>query len=169
MWIAAIVSKHLLNAAMYMVNRSIHTPVVLHLPFIFNLQSSIKNQLCFSFSFSPSLSLWFSYLGNDVAWHPDGSLIAIGLSNSQIKIFDRRAAKLIQLYNVHLEAVNSIAFHPSGNIMITGSDDGSTKVLDLLEGRPIYTLVGHDDAVTAVAFSSDGNDFATASKDKQVS
>lgn len=110
----------------------------------------------------------FLCLGNDVAWHPDGSLIAIALSNRQIKIFDRRAAKLIQLYNVHLEAVNSIAFHPSGNVMITGSDDGSTKVLDLLEGRPIYTLVGHDDAVTAVAFSGDGNDFATASKDKQV-
>lgn len=109
-----------------------------------------------------------AHLGNDVAWHPDGSLVAIALSNSQIKIFDRRAAKLIQLYNVHLEAVNSIAFHPSGNVMITGSDDGSTKVLDLLEGRPIYTLVGHDDAVTAVAFSGDGNDFATASKDKQV-
>lgn len=107
-------------------------------------------------------------LGNDVAWHPDGSLIAIALSNSQIKIFDRRAAKLIQLYNVHLEAVNSIAFHPSGNVLITGSDDGSTKVLDLLEGRPIYTLVGHDDAVTAVAFSNDGSDFATASRDKQV-
>lgn len=107
-------------------------------------------------------------IGNDVQWHPDGSLIAIALSNNQIKIFDRRACKLIQLYNVHLNAVNSIAFHPSGNLMITGSDDGSTKVLDLLEGRPIYTLVGHDDAVTAVAFSNDGNDFATASKDKQV-
>lgn len=103
-----------------------------------------------------------------MAWHPDGSLIAIALSNSQIKIFDRRACKLIQLYNVHLDAVNSIAFHPSGNLMITASEDGSTKVLDLLEGRPIYTLVGHDDAVTAVAFSGDGSNFATASKDKQV-
>lgn len=104
-----------------------------------------------------------------MAWHPDGSLVAVALSNSQIKIFDRRACKLIQLYNVHLDAVNSIAFHPSGNLMITGSEDGSTKVLDLLEGRPIYTLVGHDDAVTAVTFSGDGSDFATASKDKQVS
>lgn len=104
-----------------------------------------------------------------MAWHPDGSLIAIALKNSQIKIYDRRACKLIQLYNVHLDAVNSIAFHPSGNLMITGSEDGSTKVLDLLEGRPIYTLVGHDDAVTAVAFSGDGNNFATAGKDKQVS
>lgn len=104
-----------------------------------------------------------------MAWHPDGSLVAVALSNCQIKIFDRRAYKLIQLYNVHLDAVNSIAFHPSGNLMITGSEDGSTKVLDLLEGRPIYTLVGHDDAVTAVAFSGDGSDFATASKDKQVS
>lgn len=106
--------------------------------------------------------------GNDVAWHPDGSVVATALSNNQIKIFDRRASKLIQLYNVHLDAVNSIAFHPSGNLMITGSEDGSIKVLDLLEGRPIYTLVGHDDAVTAVAFSGDGNNFATAGKDKQV-
>lgn len=124
-----------------------------------------------------AISIWsvieirsfFSRKGNDVAWHPDGLLVAVALSNNHIKIFDRRANKLIQLYNVHLDAVNSIAFHPSGNLMITGSEDGSTKVLDLLEGRPIYTLVGHDDAVTAVAFSGDGNNFATASKDKQVS
>lgn len=106
--------------------------------------------------------------GNDVAWHPDGSLVAVGLSNNQIKIFDRRTNKLIQLYNVHLDAVNSIAFHPTGNFMITGSDDGSTKVLDLLEGRPVYTLVGHDDAVTSVTFSGDGENFATAGRDKQV-
>lgn len=105
---------------------------------------------------------------NDVAWHPDGSLVAIALSNNRIKIYDRRVHKLIQMYNVHVGAVNSIAFHPSGHLMITGSDDGSSKVLDLLEGRPVYTLVGHDDAVTAVAFSGDGTKFATAGKDKQV-
>lgn len=105
---------------------------------------------------------------NDVAWHPEGLLVAIALTNNCIKIFDRRVHKLIQMYNVHSGAVNSIAFHPSGNLMITGSDDGSTKVLDLLEGRPVYTLVGHDDAVTAVTFSGDGSKFATAGKDKQV-
>lgn len=106
--------------------------------------------------------------GTEVAWHPDGTLIAIALTNNRIKIYDRRNHRLIQLYSVHLGAVNSIAFHPHGNLMITGSEDGSTKILDLLEGRPVYTLVGHDDAVTAVAFSSDGSHFATGSKDKQV-
>lgn len=105
---------------------------------------------------------------NDVAWHPEGALVAVALSNNCIKIYDRRIHKLIQMYSVHAGAVNSIAFHPSGHLMITGSDDGSTKVLDLLEGRPVYTLVGHDDAVTAVTFSGDGTKFATAGKDKQV-
>lgn len=105
---------------------------------------------------------------NDVAWHPDGALVACALSNNCIKIYDRRMNKLIQMYNVHAGAVNSIAFHPSGSLMITGSDDGTTKVLDLLEGRPVFTLVGHDDAVTSVAFSGDGSNFATAGKDKQV-
>lgn len=106
--------------------------------------------------------------GTQVAWHPDGVLVAIALSNYQIKIYDRRVHKLIQMYSVHLGPVNSIAFHPDGNLMITGSDDGSSKILDLLEGRPVYTLVAHDDGVSSVAFSGDGSHFATGGRDKQV-
>lgn len=50
--------------------------------------------------------------GNDIAWHPDGSIIAVALNNSKIKIFDRRTNKLIQLYNVHLDGVRN-TFHLS--------------------------------------------------------
>lgn len=153
----ASVCKHFPNVVMCMVS--------------WNKKKKVSINFRFSYYSINIIKIWlfWTFIGNDVQWHPDGSLVAVALSNSQIKIYDRRANKLIQLYNVHLDGVNSIAFHPSGTLMITGSEDGSTKVLDLLEGRPIYTLVGHDDAVTAVAFSGDGSNFATASKDKQAS
>lgn len=108
-------------------------------------------------------------LGRKVAWHPDGNIVAIALTNNRIKIYDIRAKKLIQLYHIHSECVNSISFHPSGNYLLSGSDDKTMKILDLLEGRPIYTLTGHFGKVTAVTFSHDGNYFATGGQDKQVS
>jgi len=103
-----------------------------------------------------------------LAWHPDGTLIAVGLDNNRVKIYDIKMQKLIQYYRVNESAINSIDFHPSGNYMIVASDDGKLKILDLLEGRQIYTITGHTGGVTAVKFSKDGQHFASGGDDKHI-
>lgn len=103
-----------------------------------------------------------------LAWHPDGTLLAVATTNNRVRIYDIRTRNLIQMYDVHTDAVNQIDFHPSGNFMVTVSDDGTTKILDLLEGRPIFTVKGHTKQVTAAQFSKDGKIFATGSKDNEV-
>ncbi len=105
---------------------------------------------------------------NHLAWHPDGTLIAVATTNNRVRIYDIRTRNLIQMYDVHSAAVNQIDFHPSGNFMLSVSDDGSTKILDLLEGRPIFTIKGHAKQVTTVQFSKDGKIFATGGKDNEV-
>lgn len=115
-------------------------------------------------SFSDSKGHGYQHL----AWHPDGTLIAVGTTNNRVRIYDIRNRNLIQMYDVHAAAVNQIDFHPSGNFMLSVSDDGTTKILDLLEGRPIFTIKGHAKQVTAVQFSKDGKIFATGGKDSEV-
>ncbi|XP_036341866.1 POC1 centriolar protein homolog, partial [Rhagoletis pomonella] len=88
-------------------------------------------------------------MGRQLAWHPDGDLVALALSFNRIA-----ESELIQLYKVQSAPVNDVAFHP--------------MEICLLEGRPIYSLTGHTDKVCAVAFSSDGRHFASAGEDRQI-
>lgn len=107
--------------------------------------------------------------GTNLAWYLDGTMVAVALSYGRTKIYDIRAQKLVQLYEVHAGgSVNDVAFHPSGNYLATVGDDKTLKILDVLEGRPIFTLLGHTDSVNAVAWSKDGDMFATGGNDKQV-
>ncbi|XP_036320410.1 POC1 centriolar protein homolog [Rhagoletis pomonella] len=78
-------------------------------------------------------------MGRQLAWHPDGNLVALALSCNRVKIFDIAEGELIQLYQVHSSPENDVAFHPGGNFLVTGGDDDKITLLDLLEGRPIYT------------------------------
>ena len=106
---------------------------------------------------------------NSVMFHPSGSCIAAGNSDSTIKIWDIRINKLLQHYQTHTDEVNSVCFHPSGNLLISASSDSTLKIFDLLEGRLIYTLHGHQPKkAVAVAFSHCGEFFASGGADNQL-
>jgi len=80
---------------------------------------------------------------NSVAFHPSGTFIAAGSTDSTVKIWDIRTNKLIQHYTSHTQAINSVSFHPCGNYLLTASNDSTLKIFDLLEGKIFYTLHGH--------------------------
>ena len=105
---------------------------------------------------------------NSVAFHPSGSFIAAGGTDSTLKVYDIRTNKLVQHYTSHAQSVNSVSFHPSGNYLLTASADSTLKVFDLLEGKIFYTLHGHQGQAMAVAFSKGGDYFASAGHDEQV-
>jgi len=102
-------------------------------------------------------------------FHPSGTCIAAGNSDSTIKIWDIRINKLLQHYQTHTDEVNSVCLHPSGNLLISASSDSTLKLFDLLEGRLIYTLHGHQPKkAVAVAFSYCGEYFASGGADNQL-
>jgi WD40 repeat protein len=105
---------------------------------------------------------------NSVAFHPSGTFVAAGGTDSTVKVWDIRTNKLIQHYASHSQPINCVAFHPCGNYLLTASNDSTLKIFDLLEGKIFYTLHGHQGAALAVSFSKNGDYFASAGNDEQV-
>merc|ERR1719232_966311 len=94
--------------------------------------------------------------GQHLDWHPSGSCLGVGTSDSKVKVFDVRCMKLQQQYSVHEAPVNQVSFHPSGNYLVSASQDETIRIYDLLAVKPICTLYGHDKSVSAVTFSPQG-------------
>ena len=108
-----------------------------------------------------------------VAFSPDGSKLASGSLDNDIKIWDGTAAANtstpIATLSGHSNGVRTVAYHPSGTKIASGSDDTTIKIWDATvtanTSTPIATISAHSALIHSVAFSPNGSKIASASKD----
>jgi len=111
--------------------------------------------------------------GFDLAFHPDGRLLAIPGTDNSIQIWEASASheKPVLTLRGHQHRVLSLMFSPDGRRLASASEDKTVKVWDItagLEGRePVFTLC-HPQPVIGVAFSADGRLLASASGEKDT-
>lgn len=107
----------------------------------------------------------------DVAFSPDGSMLASGSADNSIRIWNPHATteseKLIAILP-YKESVYTVAFSPDNRLLAGGSGDGTIQVWDAGTGDRIYEFKGHTDSVWAVDFSPDRTNLASASLDGSV-
>jgi WD40 repeat protein len=63
-----------------------------------------------------------------IAWSPDGSRIAGGISDNTIRIWDVATGNLIQTLAGHTGEVNSIAWNATTGQIASGSSDGTIRI-----------------------------------------
>ena len=103
----------------------------------------------------------------DVAFSPDGSMLATGSLDDTTRLWDARSGKLLQRLE-HDGPVLSLAFSPDGSMLATGSEDNMARLWDVRTGKKLHKLE-HDDWVDTLAFSPDGSKLATGSLDNTTS
>jgi WD40 repeat protein/class 3 adenylate cyclase len=102
------------------------------------------------------------------AYSPDGKLIAVGLRNGTIPVWDAASGMKRMTLRGHEGSVHKIAFSPDGTKLVSASNDWTAKIWDVQTGSSLLTLIGHDERVSSVAWSPDGKLVATGGLDSTV-
>ncbi len=102
---------------------------------------------------------------HDVAFSPDGSLIAAASSDQTVRVWEAATGICRATLRGHGKLVGAVAFSPDGSLIATGSDDHTARTWDTATWTHRTTFNGHEDWVRSVEFSPDGSLIATASKD----
>ncbi|HJQ40031.1 MAG TPA: CHAT domain-containing protein [Thermoanaerobaculia bacterium] len=100
-----------------------------------------------------------------VSYSPDGTLIAAGDDNGNVRLFSASNGELRVSCGGHADTVASISFDAGGRVMASGSYDNTIRLWDPSDGSCKDILLGHDGWVYAVAVSPDGRRLVSGSED----
>ncbi|KDN43054.1 hypothetical protein RSAG8_06377, partial [Rhizoctonia solani AG-8 WAC10335] len=105
-----------------------------------------------------------------IAFSPDGSQIAFGLSGGNIHVYpSQKGDRVLDPLGGHTGEVSSIYFSPNGLFLASGSYDGTIRVWDAKSGQTVGNpFQGHTGYVLSVSYSPDGARLASASSNSTI-
>ena len=103
-----------------------------------------------------------------IGFSPDGSILAAGLQNGIIKLWDVETYELIDTLSGHTDSINSVVFSPDGHILASASKDTTIRLWNMETRKNIKKLTGHKRSVRSVAFSKDGRVLVSGSFDETI-
>ncbi len=103
-----------------------------------------------------------------LALTPDQTLLAGGLSDGTIGLWDAASGEQLGSLNGHEDWVWAVAFSPDGQLLASVSDDTTVRLWDVASRQEVQVLRDHEDWVRTVAFSPDGQLLASGGADTQV-
>lgn len=98
--------------------------------------------------------------GGAFALSPDGSQIATGGEDGQVKIWQADTGSPVSAFTAHTSRVSDLAFSPDGMRILSGGLDGAVYVWDARAGGALLSLPSANGAVFSVAYSPDGKRLA---------
>ncbi len=104
----------------------------------------------------------------DLAFSPDGSLLAVASSANEVFLYRVSDGALALTLTGHSARVTSVAFSPDGQRLVSGSWDHTWIVWEPATGEIAFQYSGHTSFVNAVAYSPDGAYLATGGEDDIV-
>jgi hypothetical protein len=105
---------------------------------------------------------------HDLAFSPDGRLLATTGYDRLIKLWEVATGKEVRTLKDHSDAVYGLAFRPDGKLLASAAADRAVKVWDVASGRRLYTLGEATDWLYAIAWSPDGKSLAAGGIDRSI-
>lgn len=99
---------------------------------------------------------------NATTFSPDGKLLALGLSNGGLMVWDMNANEMLYELEGGDYSIERLSFSPNGKILALADTDGDLTFLNAEDGELIETRHVHEGRFNGLAFSPDGERIATA-------
>jgi WD40 repeat protein len=103
-----------------------------------------------------------------VRYSPDGKLLAAGVQEGDVLVYDTSSRELVRTLSGHTGLVWRLAFSPDGKVLTSSSHDMTVKVWDVETGEELATLDPRTSFLMGHALSPDGSRVATASADGTI-
>jgi len=112
--------------------------------------------------------IWKEGLGDKaaypaIAFSPDGSLIAVGLDNGNVVIYNSSDGSMVQTLTGNQYSVRKVAFSPDGTLIASGSSDNTARVWKVSNGMSLGVHESVTD-VRDISFSPDSKSLAMTNK-----
>jgi WD40 repeat protein len=116
----------------------------------------------------PQSSEWDAVF--NVAFSPDGRLLATGSFDGPTIIWDVDSGARLQTLVGHYNAILSLAFSPDSKSLVTGSHDGTGAAIrwDVRTGKQLCKIEGHRGEIHSAAISPDAKLIATGTDFGQI-
>ena len=98
-----------------------------------------------------------------IAPSPDGRLVAFGLTNGLVNVYETTNGKLVQSWTAHQGSVVNLVWSPDGKSLATTATDRTVKVWDTTSWRITATLRGSYDTPTMIEWLPDNKTLAVFS------
>ena len=102
------------------------------------------------------------------ALSPDGTIVATGSYDQQIKLLDAATGKELRTLAGHNDAVFDLAFRPDGRLLASASGDRTVKLWNVASGERLDTFGQPLKELYSVAFSPDGTRVVAGGVDNRI-
>ncbi len=109
-------------------------------------------------------SMKSDYKIHQLAFSPDGKLLAAVTSGNAIVVWDMVTGREAFVLRGHAHSVASVAFMPDGQRLVSGGEDKTVRIWDAATGQLMLTLRDDSGEVVFVTVSPDGHLLASSSR-----
>ena len=109
-----------------------------------------------------------AFVDANMAFSPDGKVIAYPTMEGEVKIFDLEAGKEIKTLKASEKMSVCVAYSPDGKYLACGNKDGFFKVWNTSDYSEKWNIEAHNRPVLSIQFSPENLWILTGSRDNRV-